>query len=60
MKENDDTPLGMGFRGTPTADEIAELASQGEDVSGFFTGTGRKIPPVLPQAGKEKSDGQED
>jgi hypothetical protein len=29
-----------------TADEIAELAGRGEDVSRFFTGKGRMMPPI--------------
>lgn len=30
----------------PTADEIAELADRGEDISRFFTNTGKKMPPI--------------
>ena len=30
----------------PTADEIAELADKGEDISRFFTNTGKKMPPI--------------
>ncbi len=30
----------------PTADEIAELADNGEDVSRFFTGKGKMMPPI--------------
>jgi hypothetical protein len=30
----------------PTADEIAELADQGKDVSHFFTNVGKKMPPI--------------
>ena len=29
-----------------TADEIAEMADKGEDVSHFFTAKGKMIPPV--------------
>jgi hypothetical protein len=29
-----------------TADEIAELADKGEDVSRFFTNTGKMMPPI--------------
>ena len=29
-----------------SADEIARRADRGEDVSGFFTGTGRMMPPI--------------
>jgi hypothetical protein len=31
---------------TPTADEIAELADNGEDVSRFFTRKGKMMPPI--------------
>jgi len=30
----------------PTADEIAELAMKGEDVSSFFTNKGEMRPPI--------------
>jgi hypothetical protein len=30
----------------PTADEIAELADRGKNVSRFFTNAGRKMPPI--------------
>jgi len=30
----------------PTADEIAEMADRGEDVSRFFTRKGRMMPPI--------------
>jgi len=33
----------------PTADEIAELADRGEDISRFFTGKGKMIPPIVPE-----------
>ena len=29
-----------------TADEIAEMADRGEDVSGFFTKAGKMMPPI--------------
>jgi len=29
-----------------TADEIAELADKGDDISRFFTNAGRKMPPI--------------
>jgi hypothetical protein len=29
-----------------TADEIAEMADAGEDVSRFFTGKGKMMPPI--------------
>jgi hypothetical protein len=31
---------------TMTADEIAELADKGEDVSRFFTNAGKMMPPI--------------
>lgn len=31
---------------TPNADEIAELAERGEDISRFFTNAGKKMPPI--------------
>ncbi len=40
MQESLDSPK------PPTADEIAELAEKGEDISRFFTGTGKMMPPV--------------
>ncbi|MBF0202456.1 MAG: hypothetical protein HQK66_14345 [Desulfamplus sp.] len=30
----------------PTADEIAEMADRGEDISKFFTGNGKMKPPL--------------
>jgi hypothetical protein len=33
---------------TVAADEIAQLAESGEDVSRFFTGAGRMMPPIQP------------
>ena len=30
----------------PTADEIAELADNGEDISRFFTAKGKRMPPI--------------
>ena len=35
-----------------TADEIAELADHGEDVSRFFTRKGQMMPPKTPSEGK--------
>jgi hypothetical protein len=31
---------------TLTADEIAELADSGKDISRFFTGKGKMMPPI--------------
>ena len=33
-------------RRTPTADEIAEMAARGEDVSGFFTNRFKVVKPL--------------
>jgi len=41
-------PKTLEAPGPPTADEIAEMADRGEDVSRFFTGRGKMMPPVLP------------
>jgi hypothetical protein len=30
----------------PTADEIAERADKGEDISRYFTGKGKMMPPI--------------
>jgi hypothetical protein len=30
----------------PTADEIADLADKGEDISRFFTNKGKMMPPI--------------
>ena len=30
----------------PTADEIAEMADRGKDISRFFTNTGKMMPPI--------------
>ncbi|HEV2488090.1 MAG TPA: hypothetical protein VGT08_21390 [Terracidiphilus sp.] len=32
----------------PTADEIAELADKGENISRFFTRKGKIMPPIQP------------
>jgi hypothetical protein len=51
----------------PTADEIAELADRGEDISRFFTNAGKMMPPIQPEercaqlrAVGEEGNGQED
>jgi hypothetical protein len=33
-----------------TADEIAELADKGDDISRFFTRKGKMMPPILQAA----------
>ncbi len=40
MQESLDPPTPL------TADEIAELADKGEDISRFFTGKGKMMPPI--------------
>ncbi len=34
------------FKKNPTADEIAEMADKGEDITKFFTGNGKMKPPL--------------
>jgi hypothetical protein len=34
------------FKKPPTADEIAEIADRGEDISRFFTRRGKMMPPI--------------
>jgi hypothetical protein len=41
-------PATFESRKPPTADEIAEMADRGEDVSRFFARKGRMMPPILP------------
>ena len=36
----------------PAAEEIAELAGQGEDISRFFISKGQMMPPILQAAKK--------
>jgi hypothetical protein len=43
----------------PTADEVAELADRGEDVSRYFTKAGKMMTPFAADANKE-GDGKED
>jgi len=32
--------------GPPTADEVADMADRGEDISRFYSGEGKMMPPV--------------
>jgi hypothetical protein len=57
VKKSDDRPNVPESAKPLTADEIAELADGGEDISGFFTRGGRMMPPIVPQA-KEEGCGQ--
>jgi len=60
MQKSKETPK------PPTADEIAELADMGKNISRFFTNKGGMMPPIqnvnadfrLPKL--EESNGQED
>ena len=40
----------------PTADEIADLADSGEDLSRFFSNAGKMMPPVQPEERKPTGD----
>jgi hypothetical protein len=39
-------PKALESPNPPTADEIAELADSGEDISRFFTRKGKMMPPI--------------
>jgi len=39
-------PKALESRKPLTADEIADLADKGEDISSFFTNTGKMMPPI--------------
>jgi hypothetical protein len=39
---------GASVKAIPTADEIAEMADAGEDITRFFSGKGRMMPPLQP------------
>ena len=39
-------PKTLEARKPPSADEIAELADKGENISHFFTRKGRMMPPI--------------
>jgi len=43
--------------GPLTADQIAELADKGEDISRFFTRKSKMMPP-MPRSNKDKRNGQ--
>jgi hypothetical protein len=58
VKKSDDRPNVVESAKPLTADEIAELADRGEEISGFFTNAGRMMPPIAPDA-KEQGCGQE-
>jgi hypothetical protein len=45
MTKNNAIPETPASPKPPTAEEIAELAGKGKDVSRFFTGKGKMMPP---------------
>jgi len=57
VKKSDDGPNVAESAKPLTADEIAELADGGVDISRFFTRGGRMMPPIAPEA-KEEGSGQ--
>jgi len=59
MKKSSDMPKAPESRKPPTADEIAELADRGEDVSCFFSRNGKMMLPIT-TAWKDEGDGRED
>jgi hypothetical protein len=59
MKKSNDTPKAPESRKPPTADEIAEIADKGENISRFFSRKGKMMLPITP-AWKEEGNGQED
>jgi len=46
MKKKDSIPETLEFPNTPAAEAIAELGDNGEDISRFFTGKGKMMPPI--------------
>ena len=46
MKKSNPMPEALESPNPPTADEIAELADNGEDISRFFTGKGKMMPSI--------------
>ncbi|MDR3799015.1 MAG: hypothetical protein P4K93_12720 [Terracidiphilus sp.] len=46
MKKRNSMPKTLESPKLLTADEIAELADRGENVSRFFTGKGKMMPPI--------------
>jgi hypothetical protein len=52
MKKSRPTPKTLDSPKPPTADEIAELADSGEEISCFFSNTGRMMPPIAPEKKK--------
>ena len=39
-------PRALESPNTPKADEIADMADRGEDISRFFTNAGKMMPPI--------------
>jgi hypothetical protein len=52
VKKNSPIPKTIESPNRPTADEIAELAYSGEDVSRFFATAGWMMPPIAPEKKK--------
>ncbi len=50
MNQSNLVPKELETQKPPTADEIAELADTGEDISHFFTRKGKMMPSIMPQA----------
>ena len=48
MKKSNPLPKELESPKEPTADQIADLADLGEDISRFFTNTGKMMPPIPP------------
>jgi len=46
VKRRNCMPKTLESPNPPTADEIAELADRGEDISRFFTGKGKMMQPI--------------
>jgi len=52
VKKSSPIPKALESPQAPTADEIAELSGQGEDLSRYFTNTRRMMPTI--QLAKKK------
>jgi len=49
VKNSNPMPKTLETPKPPTADEIADMADRGEDISRFFTNTDKMMPPILPE-----------
>jgi hypothetical protein len=52
VKKSNYKPKALESPQPPTADEIADLADNGEDISRFFTNAGRMTTPIAPETKK--------